>query len=111
MARFQYVVLTRAAPGREAEFDDWYDKVHLPDVVAVEGVVAARRFNIEQQSQSDFPAPSWRSLAIYELEAEDPQQVIAAISATAGTDAMMISESLSREGLVTMVATARGAAG
>jgi hypothetical protein len=111
MARFQFVVLTRAAPGREAEFDDWYDNRHLPDVVAVEGVVSARRFNIEQQSETDFAAPSWRSLAIYELEADDPQRVIAAISAAANTDAMMISESLSREGLVTLVATPRGSAG
>src|SRR5687768_15370040 len=32
------------APDREAEFNDWYDKEHIPALAAVPGVLCARRF-------------------------------------------------------------------
>jgi len=32
------------APEREAEFNDWYDKEHIPALAAVPGVLGARRF-------------------------------------------------------------------
>ena len=32
------------APEREAEFNEWYDKEHIPALAAVPGVLAARRF-------------------------------------------------------------------
>ena len=32
------------APEREAEFNDWYDKEHIPALAAVPGVLCARRF-------------------------------------------------------------------
>jgi hypothetical protein len=32
------------APGLEAEFNEWYDKEHIPALRAVPGVLAARRF-------------------------------------------------------------------
>ena len=32
------------APGLEAEFNEWYDKEHIPALAAVPGVLAARRF-------------------------------------------------------------------
>ncbi len=32
------------APGLEAEFNEWYDKEHMPALAAVPGVLSARRF-------------------------------------------------------------------
>jgi len=32
------------APGLEADFNDWYDKEHIPALAAVPGVLCARRF-------------------------------------------------------------------
>jgi hypothetical protein len=32
------------APELEAEFNDWYDKEHIPALAAVPGVLSARRF-------------------------------------------------------------------
>jgi hypothetical protein len=32
------------APGLEAEFNEWYDKEHIPALAAVPGVLSARRF-------------------------------------------------------------------
>ena len=105
MAVAQYVVLTTAKTGRQDEFERWYDELHLDDVVAVEGVIKASRFRIVQQDVSGIDAPQWCSLAIYEIEADNPQEVVARISATAGTMAMPTSEAMSRDGLVKILAS------
>ena len=41
MGRYMFLGLTNATEGRDDEFNDWYDNRHLPDVLAVEGFVAA----------------------------------------------------------------------
>jgi hypothetical protein len=38
------LVLTNPVPGREAEFNDWYDNRHVPEVLAVPGFVSCTRF-------------------------------------------------------------------
>lgn len=100
MARFQYVILSRAEPDRENEFATWYDGVHLADVVRVDGVVSARRYPIRWIRAETVETPQWRSLAIYEIESDDPDAVIARIAETSGSDAMPISDALSLDGLV-----------
>ena len=106
MPRYHHFVLLRAVPGREAEFDAWYDGRHLADVARIDGVVSARRFNIDWQKSRDFDAPQWRSLAIYEIEADDPHAVLAAISAVSETDAMPLSDAMTKEGMLRLLATA-----
>ncbi|WP_375398714.1 hypothetical protein [uncultured Sphingomonas sp.] len=103
MAITHYVVLTAASPGRQQEFEHWYDERHLDDVVAVEGVRSATRFRILSQNVSGIDAPQWCSLAIYDIDADDPEAVVARISATAGSAAMPTSEALSRDGLVRLL--------
>jgi hypothetical protein len=67
MAKSVLVVLTKPVEGREAEFDAWYSEVHLPEVVRLEGFVAARRFALVPDPARDAPAPL-PYLAIYEVE-------------------------------------------
>jgi hypothetical protein len=107
MSRHQFVVLLAAVPGRELELDEWYDNQHLGDVAQVEGVVSAKRFNIDF-SNVDSGTPAWRSLALYELEADDPMDVIERIGALSGTDAMPFSESVNMSGLVQLIASPAG---
>lgn len=71
MTRHVLVVLSNAAPGRDHEFNDWYDQEHLRDVLSVEGFVSAQRFCLsDAQLRPDEPPPH-RYLAIYEIEAPD----------------------------------------
>lgn len=51
---------------REGEFNEWYDKVHLPDVLQMPSFVSATRYvNIDPKVTSD------KFLAIYEVESDD----------------------------------------
>jgi hypothetical protein len=88
MARFVFVVETDPVEGRDREYNQWYDEIHLKDVCAFPGFVGARRFRIvDGESRSKY-------LAIYELETDDPQRDIAALTAAAGTDRMRMTDAL-----------------
>ncbi|OYU34742.1 DUF4286 family protein [Novosphingobium sp. PASSN1] len=93
MANYILVVLTNAQPGRDDDFNAWYDDVHLRDVCAVPGILAARRY----MAAPIQPAPDgarWRYLAIYEIETDNLQGVMDEMNARAGTDQMFVSDSL-----------------
>jgi hypothetical protein len=60
-------VLTWPAPGRAAEYNDWYSTVHIHQVVAVPGFAAARRYRpvpgLEQPATGHY-------LALYVIDGE-----------------------------------------
>jgi hypothetical protein len=58
-----YVETMPVSPDREAEYHKWYNEIHLPQILSVDGIVAARRF-----APSDGEGPF---IAIYELDCDD----------------------------------------
>ena len=60
------VVGTKVGPEREEEFNEWYDKVHVPMVLKSPGMVRAYRYQVARV-EDDVP----KYLAIYELESEE----------------------------------------
>ena len=75
--RYKLLVKADPKPGEDAEFNRWYDAVHVPDVLKVEGFVSAERFIFATEQMSDTP-PSHRYLAIYDLETDDLATTLAA---------------------------------
>ena len=67
------VVLTEPVPGRESEFDDYYENTHLDEVLATTGWEKAQRFRLTDQTGRECPLPY---LALYEVEADDPKTII-----------------------------------
>jgi hypothetical protein len=76
------LVFSNAAEGRDADYNEWYDHRHVPEVLGgAPGYVAAQRYRCsEHQRSTAIPCP-WRYLAIYELETEDLQETFAAMDA------------------------------
>jgi hypothetical protein len=58
------VVFSNPAEGRDDEFNLWYDDTHIPEVLEIDGVVTARRYELGVE---DPDAPH-RYLAVYELD-------------------------------------------
>ena len=81
----------------------------MADVCKVEGVVSARLSRIRLQKVYDLEAPQWGYITEYELEADDPQDVIDGILAVSGTDAMPLSTALDKEGMVQVIGEPIGA--
>lgn len=66
------VVLTNpGSPEADAAYNDWYDNVHVPDVLAVPGYVSAVRY---KAFPSWCPIPQ-KYLTIYDLEVDDVAHV------------------------------------
>jgi hypothetical protein len=93
MAKYILVVPSAALPGRDDEYNDWYDDEHIRDVCDVPGIVAGKRYDALPDSPVSPPASY---LAIYEIEDDDPKAVIAEIQRRAGTGEMTISPALDK---------------
>lgn len=67
MAKWVMVVETNCADkAKEAEFNEWYNKTHLPDVLKTPGFTRATRYENINPSEGE---PKF--LAIYEIETDD----------------------------------------
>ncbi len=67
MAKWLLVVGTNCADAaREAEFNEWYDKTHFPDVLETPGFIRATRYENTEPSEGEA-----KFLAIYEIETDD----------------------------------------
>jgi hypothetical protein len=91
MAKYLLVVPSNATAGQEDDYNHWYDTEHLGDLEAIPGVIAGTRFEIAATSPNQ---PAQPYVALYEIEAEDPMQVIAEIGKRAQTGEMQISPAL-----------------
>lgn len=73
------VVLTEPTTGREDEFNDYYENVHLDEVLGTTDWLSAQRFKLSAQQGRACPLPY---LAVYEAEADDAQTLLDNLNAT-----------------------------
>jgi hypothetical protein len=73
MARYVLIANNGPTDGEDddADYNRWYDEVHVPDLLAVPGVTSARRFRVVMSRRSNPPY-----LALYEIETDDLQSVM-----------------------------------
>ena len=103
MATYLVVVLSNPVEGSEAEFDEWYERVHLDEVMATAGFRSAQRFHLEAQRGS----PSAHDyLALYETDGESAEEVIERLEAS--RDRRQQSRSIDRRNAAMWVFTPTG---
>ncbi len=74
MDKIVFVVESNCAdPAQEDEFNEWYNKTHLPDVLETPGVLRAVRY--QRIGPSEGKA---KYLALYEIETDDFQALVKA---------------------------------
>ncbi len=96
MAEGLFIAYSSAVPGREAEFEQWYEEVHVPDVrAAIPSVTAVHRYRqVDLAGSGGAP----RHLAVYELADADVATAAAQLGAAGAegrlrmTDAMDMTE-------------------
>ena len=92
MGKYLFVVRSEPTDGKEEAYNDWYDNVHLVDVLGLPGFTAAQRFRIVGEPFAG--EGGHRYLAIYELETDDPQASLDALSAAARSGAISITAAI-----------------
>jgi hypothetical protein len=104
MVKHHLLAFTNPAAGREEAFNRWYDEQHVPDLLAVPGFVSAQRFSLKDATGQD--QAGWSYLALYELETDDPDALMAEVRSRLGTAAMPVSDTLDSTTAGGLIATA-----
>ncbi len=105
MHKFSWMVMTNCDPTHEREFNEWYDDVHLKDLLRVPGIVAASRSKLTNAQMTmvdgalvlcDLKAidAKYKYLACYSVETDNISAVLEAVKARSGTSEMEISPHL-----------------
>ena len=97
MARFCLVVYTKPVEGREQEYNDWYSNQHLNDLLAIPGVLSARRFKLSGTQMPNKQPSNYPYLAIYDIEAESVTDFINEMEVRGADGRMPISAALSMD--------------
>jgi hypothetical protein len=102
------LVFSDPVPGREAEYDAWYERTHLPELLALPGFVAAQRWARAPGAAAGFPGSPRGNLAVYELEGDGEKAVTAMVEAgTSG--ALQLSDALDQATLALWLFNQHGA--
>ena len=75
MPKFVMVAASKAKEGRDAEYTEWYDTIHIKDICSITGVKSGRRLTALPEVSPNTPPGAY--LATYEIEADDPSSVLA----------------------------------
>ena len=97
-----FLVLSRASsPEAEAEFDRWYEKVHMPDSLLLPGFVTARRFHIaDEQLLPDRAAADFDYVTVFEVDDLDlVADARALLPRLEGVSSQFLSEAMDRDTL------------
>lgn len=100
MPKFKMIALTKPVAGREAEFNDWYQNVHLPQVCALPGVQSARRYKEAAALQN---GDDRNYLAIYDLETDDIGQTLTAFGEAGAAGKLTQSDAADMAGAYTVI--------
>ena len=95
MASYRFLVFSNPEAGRDDEFNRWYSDQHLNDLLKIPGVTAAQRFRVAD----DNGQQPHRYLALYEIETDNLDAVMADITGRFGTDAMPMTDTLDEKTL------------
>lgn len=76
MAKQLFLVLSEPVEGSEDEYNEWYENVHLDEVIGTSAVTCAQRFKLADSRGAEAPN---RYLAVYEVDADDPADVFKSI--------------------------------
>ena len=78
-----------SSPDREDEYNEWYSKVHIPEVCQIDGITGARRYKRVTAEAGEAPY-----VAIYDLDADDLGGIVDGLAQAATSGAMKMSDVL-----------------
>ena len=103
----RFVVLSNPTDGMEDEFNEWYEHVHIADVLQVPGMVSAQRFKLHEIALPDSEEGAGvgpeqaqhRYMLMYEMDG-DPAAVMAEMAARTMSGEMPLHEALDLSSII-----------
>jgi hypothetical protein len=99
MARYKYVVMTSPKPGMDTEYNQFYTRQHVPDVLRVPGILRAQRYKLTADQRAPENQPH-KYLCVYDVETDDLARMVEEIGCRLGTPDMPRNEFMAQERLV-----------
>jgi hypothetical protein len=94
MPKYTFIVMTNPTAGKEAEFNEWYDTNHIPDVLNVPGFVSGHRFRLADTQFGGESSKAYKYLAIYEIETDDRPATLKELRARGATADIVPSDAI-----------------
>ena len=108
MAKYTFLALTNPVAGKEKEFNEWYDKHHVPDVINVPGFISGQRFKLADAQFGGEASKGYGYLAVYEIETDDIAATIKELKARGGTPDITPSDAIDGKRVATYMFTQIG---
>jgi len=105
MAKHTFIVFTNPVEGKESEYNDWYNRQHIPDVLNVPGFVSGQRFRLADAQMSRDDNRTHKYLAVYEIETDDLAGTLKELRARGGTAEIVLSDAIDTKNVATYVFT------
>ena len=105
MAKHTFIVFTNPVEGKESEYNDWYNRQHIPDILNVPGFVGAQRFRLADAQMSRDGNRTHKYLAVYEIETDDLAGTLKELRARVGTAEIVSSDAIDTKNAATYVFT------
>jgi hypothetical protein len=70
MASYILMAMTNSADGRDEAYNQWFDEVHLPEVLKIEGFESAQRYELTSAQRMPAPLP-YRYATVYRIDSDD----------------------------------------
>jgi len=103
MAKYTFIVMTNPVEGKEAEYNDWYNTHHVPDVLNIPGFVSAQRFCLAETQMGRGQSRPHKYLALYEIETDDLAGTLKELRARGGTPEIFPSDAIDMKNVATFV--------
>lgn len=67
-----WIVFTNSEPGRDDEFNAWYDEHHVPEILTVPGFAWGQRLQLHPDQRPGQAPPPWKYAVLYESVGDIP---------------------------------------
>jgi len=94
MPKAKFVVYTRPkSPDCEDEYNEWYNETHIPELRTLPGFTGVRRYKVSGSTKGPEGVDSLPEyMAIYDLEADDLQDVFDGLSRAVAAGAVHLAD-------------------
>jgi hypothetical protein len=100
-ARAMLYVETSPVEGREADWNSWYDEVHIPEILErVAGFQAATRYRRPEGESVDPEGGAY--CTVYEIETDDPSAAVADLIGAVQSGKLTMSDTSSGRAKMTL---------
>jgi hypothetical protein len=98
MTEYLLMAMTNCVPGKEDQYNLWFDNVHIPEILAVDGFSSVQRLQLTSEQRTPGPHP-YSFAALYRIDTDDLKATLKALGDAVKTGTKTDASDTSRRAL------------